>query len=74
MSTFGSIIQVFRPYFFPNQLEDAESKFAYVFQIEDYGIKWGSSSTENVSIEGFGPISTQREVDFTVEFENRWVK
>jgi hypothetical protein len=40
-------------------------------RLEDYGFTWAISASGNASDEGFGPISTRREVDFTVEFENR---
>jgi hypothetical protein len=70
MSNFGSIIEVFRPYFFTNSVAQGDSDTA-LMRLEDYGFTWAISASGNASDEGFGPISTRREVDFTVEFENR---
>ncbi|KAG2179614.1 hypothetical protein INT44_006462 [Umbelopsis vinacea] len=68
MSKFGSIIEVFRPYFFTNA--EGESDNTALMRLEDYGLTWAVSASGNASDEGFGPISTRRESDFTVEFEN----
>lgn len=74
MTSFGSIAQVFRPYFLTILPGNGESKYPAIFQVEDYGFGWGIGATGLPGSEGFGPISNEREVDFTVEFENRSVK
>ncbi|KAJ2960293.1 hypothetical protein NQZ79_g4321 [Umbelopsis isabellina] len=73
MPYFGSVIQIFRPYFF-NYFSTTDNngiQYSSPFRVEDYGFSWGIQSQPGTQIdEGFGPISNIRETDFTVEFEN----